>query len=147
MSTEKNVAHDPVAVVKAFDAACNAGDIERAMAFFAGDAVVRVPVEPGVHTGKQQIRAWLQPQMRHFRVAPRNQRVTGNTVTWEITVTGDLVRQAGSTAIKETAKAIVRGGKITSFALTIVGRKPCASPPGPVRIPGIPLPDKHIRGG
>ena len=124
MSAEQNVACDPVAVVKAFDAACNTGDIEHAMAFFADDAVVKVPVEPRVHTGVQQIRAWLQPQLGGFQVAPRNHRVAGDTVTWEITVTGELVRQVGSSAIEETAEAIVRDGKITFFELTIVGLKP-----------------------
>jgi hypothetical protein len=94
------------------------------MALFADDAVVKVPVEPGVDRGKQQIREWLQPQLGHFQVAPRNHRASGNTVTWEITVTGDLVRQAGHDAIEETGEAIVRENKITSFELTIVGLKP-----------------------
>jgi ketosteroid isomerase-like protein len=116
--------HDPVAVVKAFDAACNAGDIERVMAFFADDAVLKDPVEHKVYTGKQQIREWFQPQMRHFHVESRNHQVSGDTVTWEATLTGDIVRQMGHDAIEQTAKAVVRGGKITSFALTIVGHKP-----------------------
>jgi ketosteroid isomerase-like protein len=116
--------HDPVAVVKAFDAASNAGDIERVMAFFADDAVLKDPMEPKVHTGKQQIREWFEPQMQHFHVESRNHQVSGDTVAWEATLTGEAVREMGSDAIEQTAEAIVRGGKITSFALTIVGRKP-----------------------
>ena len=116
-------AHDPVAVVKAFDAASNAGDLERLMALFTDDAVVRDRLGE-VHTGKQQIREWYQPQMGHFHVASRNHRVTGNTVTWEATLTGDMVRQMGSDAIEDTAEAIVQGGKITSFVPSIAARKP-----------------------
>ena len=113
--------YDPVAVVKAFDAACNAGDIEGVMAFFTDDAVLKDPVEPKIHRRKQQIREWFVPQMGHFQVAASDHRVTGNTVTWRGTLTGDIVRQMGSEAIEEAAEAVVQGGKITSFALTIVG--------------------------
>jgi hypothetical protein len=93
------------------------------MAFFADGAVVKDRLGE-VHTGKQQIREWYQPQMRHFHVASRNHRVTGNTVTWEATLTGDMVRQMGSDAIEDTAEAIVQGGKITSFVPSIAARKP-----------------------
>src|SRR5918995_6596953 len=53
---------DPVSVIKDFDAAWNAHDLEGVMAFFTDDAVVRMePPSPdesgGVYTGKEQIRA------------------------------------------------------------------------------------------
>ena len=121
-SAAASKAHDPVAVVKALDAACNAGDIESVMALFADDAELKDPIEPKMHRGRQQIREWFAPQMGHFQVATRDHRVTGNTVTWRGTLTGDIVRQMGSEDLEEAAEAVVQGGKITSFALTIVGR-------------------------
>jgi hypothetical protein len=81
-------------------------------------------VEGKRYTGKQQIREWFEPKLGHIQVASRNHRVTGNSVTWEGTLTGDVVKQMGSDAIEETDEAVVQGGKITSIALTIVGRKP-----------------------
>ena len=123
-STAAGEAHDPVAVVKALDAACNAGDIDRVMTLFAADASLKDPVEPKVYTGKQQIREWFEPQLGHIHVTSTNHRVTGNTVTWLGTLTGDIVKQMGSEVIEETAEAVVHDGKITSFALTVVGRKP-----------------------
>jgi len=122
VTVHKSEAHDPIAVVNALDAACNLGDIESVMALFADDAILKDPAEPKVHTGKQQIREWFVPQMGHFQVATRDHRVTGNTVTWRGTLTGDIVRQMGSEVLEEAAEAVVQGGKITSFALTIVGR-------------------------
>ena len=123
MPTAASETHDPVAVVKALDAACNRGDIEGVMALFADDAILKDPVEPKIHTGKQQIREWFVPQMGHFQVETRDHRVTGNTVTWRGTLTGDIVRQMGSEVLDEAAEAVVQGGKITSFALTIVESK------------------------
>jgi ketosteroid isomerase-like protein len=119
-STSASESRDPVVVVSALDAACNAGDIERVMAFFADNAILKDPMESKVLTGKQQIREWFQLQMGHFHVTSTNHRVTGNTVTWHGTLTGDIVQQMGRDTLEETAEAFVQGGKITSFALTIV---------------------------
>lgn len=116
--------HDPIAIVKALDAACNAGDIKAVMAFFADDAVIEDPEETKLYTGKQQIREWFEPQMGHIHVISTNHRVAGNTVNWEATLTGDMVEETGRHALEETAEAVVQGGKITSFAPTIVKRRP-----------------------
>src|SRR5688500_11041798 len=55
-------ASDPVAVFDAFNAAVNAHDVDAALAFFADDAVARLPEQPplGVHRGKDEIRTWLE---------------------------------------------------------------------------------------
>src|SRR5690349_18425331 len=82
MATEMTRTADPLAVVQAFDAACNANDVERALELFADDAVVTQlppppPPEMGVYRGKQQIRAWLEVLLQHFHVASRNHQVSG----------------------------------------------------------------------
>jgi ketosteroid isomerase-like protein len=52
---------DPLSVVKDYDAAWNAHDVDGVMAFFTDDAVVKVEPAPpdefgGVYRGKEQIR-------------------------------------------------------------------------------------------
>jgi ketosteroid isomerase-like protein len=115
---------DPAAVVKAMDAACNAGDIEGVMALFADDAVLESPQEPRLSEGKQAIREWFQPQMLHEQVESRNHHVTGEMVTWQSTLSGDIVKQMGLDSVDTIATAGVRDGKISSFVLQIVGQKP-----------------------
>jgi ketosteroid isomerase-like protein len=116
--------NDPATLVKAFDAACNAGDIERVMAFFAENAVLKSAQDPKIYTGKQQIREWFAPQMNHIHIVSKNHQVTGDTVTWEGTLSGDLVKQMGSDAFEQIAEAIVQDGKIVSFTLIITSRRP-----------------------
>lgn len=123
MATETTRTADPLAVVQAFDAACNANDVERALELFADDAVVTQlppppPPEIGVYRGKQQIRAWLEGLLQHFQVAARNHQVSGERVTWEATVSADILRHMGFVSGAGTVEAVVREGTIASFALT-----------------------------
>jgi ketosteroid isomerase-like protein len=123
MSTETTRTADPLAVVQAFDAACNANDVDRALELFADDAIVtQLPPpplpDPGVHRGKQQIRAWLEVLLQHFHVAARNHRVADERVTWDATVSADILRRMGLASGEGAVEAVVREGKITSFTLT-----------------------------
>ena len=75
---------DPVSVVKDYDAAWNAHDLEGVMAFFTDDAVVMMEPAPpdefgGVYTGKEQILAgFVQPLMAGFRVESSDHQVAGH---------------------------------------------------------------------
>src|ERR671920_1164708 len=75
---------DPVSVIKDFDAAWNAHDLEGVMAFFTDDAVVRMePLSPdesgGVYTGKEQIRAgFVEPLVAGFPRVVRGQQKNGD---------------------------------------------------------------------
>jgi ketosteroid isomerase-like protein len=116
-------ATDPMAVVQAFNDASNSGDIERVLAFFSDDAVIRtVPPPPPpaseISTGKQQIREWFEPQLPNLHVASSNLKTSGDTVTWDATVSGDMFRQQGIDSFDVMAEAVVKGGKITSFTVT-----------------------------
>jgi ketosteroid isomerase-like protein len=113
----------PKVVVKAMDAACNAGDLERVMAFFADDAVLKASQDPKIYAGKQQIREWFAPQMNHLHVLSKDHQVTGDSVTWMGTLTGDIVKQMGSESIDSIAEAVVQGGKIASFTLIFTARR------------------------
>jgi ketosteroid isomerase-like protein len=123
-----SMAEDPVSVVKDYDAAWNAHDVEGVMAFFTDDAVVRMEPPPpdefgGVYTGKEQIRAgWVEPLISGFHVETSDHQVAGHQegvgdrVIWTAMVSGDFFRQMGAEPpVKSSAEAIVRGGKIRAF--------------------------------
>ncbi len=118
---------DPVAVIKDYDAAWNAHDVEGVMAFFTDDAVFRMEPAPpdefgGVYTGKEQIRAGVvEPLMPGFHVESSDHRVVGHQegggerVTWTALVSGDFFEQMGAeTPVKSTAEAVVEGDKLKS---------------------------------
>ena len=113
----------PIAVIQAFNDACNANDIDRAITFFADDAVVRFipgppPPEPTTIIGKQKIRDWLEPQLHnHLQVLSRNFQVDGDTVTWDVTGSEDSIRQAGIESFELKTEATVHDGKIASFII------------------------------
>jgi ketosteroid isomerase-like protein len=116
-SIEVPVEPQPQVVVKAMDAASNSGDIERVMAFFADNAVLKASQDPKIYAGKQQIREWFAPQMNHLHVVSKDHQVTGDSVTWVGTLTGDIVKQMGSESVVMIAEATVQNGKITTFTL------------------------------
>ena len=122
--------YDPVAVVKALDDACNAGDLDRVMTFFADDAVLKDSLEPMVHAGRRRIREWYRQQLRHFHVVSANHQVTGDTVTWQGTAAADTLRQSGIAYLDEMGAAVVRGGRITFLELTLID----AAPEVPVKV-------------
>ena len=113
---------EPLPVVQALDAACNAHDLESVMALFADDAVVRHTPPPdgvGLYRGKAQIRDWMEPQLPGFHVVTRDHRTTGDTVRWSGTVTHDLLRQIGQDQpVDALLEAVIRDGQIASFSVT-----------------------------
>ena len=129
--TREDSMADPVSVVKDFDAAWNAHDIEGVLSFFTDDAVVRMESPPsdeygGVYTGKEQIRAcWVEPLMPGFHVESRDHQVAGHQegvgdrVIWVAMVSGDLFKQMGAEPPVESAgEALVQGDKIKFFTAT-----------------------------
>ena len=122
---------DPVSVLKDYDAAWNAHDVEGVMAFFTDDALVRMEPPPpdefgGVYRGKEQIRAgFVEPLMAGFHVESTNHQVAGyqegvgERVIWIAMVSGDLFEQMGAEPpVESSAEAIVQGEKIKSFSAT-----------------------------
>ena len=116
--------NNPIEVVKAFDAAMNAGDVEKALAFFSPDAYIKSPGDPVLSAGTHQIRKWLADQVNLIQVVSSNHRLMGDSVVWDGRLTGELVNRMGSSALDEIAEAVVRDGKIVSFSLIAVGATP-----------------------
>jgi ketosteroid isomerase-like protein len=117
---------DPVSVLKDYDAAWNAHDVEGVMAFFTDDAVIRLEPAPpdafgGVYTGKEQIRAYVEPLMADFHVESSDHQVTGyqeggQRVTWTSIVSGDFFRKMGAdTPVEAYGEAVLQGDKLKSF--------------------------------
>ncbi len=105
---------DPAAVVAAFDGALNAGNADAALALFTDDAVVKS--SSATYTGKQQIAAWLGPNLaQHIHVDLIGSRqVNGETETHFAKVTTDATRKVGVT-LEGSATSVVHTGKITSY--------------------------------
>ena len=122
---------DPVSVLKDYDAAWTAHDVEGVMAFYTDDAIVRMEPPPpdefgGVYRGKEQIRAgFVEPLMAGFHVESSNHQVAGHQegvgdrVIWTSRVWGDFFRQMGAELpVTGTAEAILEGDKIKFFTAT-----------------------------
>jgi ketosteroid isomerase-like protein len=116
---------DPVSVMKDFDAAWNAHEVEGVegvMAFFTDDAIVRPEPPPpdkfgGVYIGKEQIRAgFVEPAMPRFHVESSDHQVAGDRVTFKAKLSGDLYRQMGAELpVEATGEVVFQGDKIKSW--------------------------------
>jgi Cu-Zn family superoxide dismutase len=118
---------DPVAVIAAFEAAVNAGDLDGALDQFAAGAELTFEGAPGereVLTGRDEI----QEVLEGVTITPGPRQVNGDTVRYPYTVSIVFPRLLESVAFFQrfdldpqtgTMEAIVRGGKITSFAIVV----------------------------
>ena len=126
---------DPVSVIKDFDAASNARDVEGMMAFFADDAVAKLEPPPpdefgGVYTGKEQIRTgFVEPLMAGFHVDSNDDHQIAEDqegrqrVTWSARLSADLFSQMGADPpVDATGEAVLEGDKFKSF--TAIARLP-----------------------
>lgn len=112
----------PLAVVEAYDATLNAGNVDAALALFADDATLQTPPQPGA-TGMYRGRAEMRPVLQGFVAnnirydvtGPR--QVNGDRVTWTNTHAIDPWRRLGIAPLAGTGDATVRDGKITSLTV------------------------------
>lgn len=107
-----------LAVVQAYEAALNAGDVDAALALFADDAV-GVTADGQRWSGKEQIRVAVQSS-----VTPRAQtervryQVAGDRVTSVVNISSQGLQALGVAALQVSAETMVRGGKIRSTTST-----------------------------
>jgi len=107
---------DPAAVMDAYTAAINAGDVEKALSFVADEAVYNRP--SGQFKGKAEIRKFVQDLVtRKSRVELVGERkVQGERVTWvsHVTQIDPQNPNAPPTTIMNNSESIVRNGKIVT---------------------------------
>ncbi len=136
---------DPAAVVEAYAAAVNAGDLAAILALYANDAVhIALPTadgSAGVCLGKEQFRLWYEQSVANqdrLAVVEDTLTVTGDRVTFVARLASDPWRKLGIETLEADVEAVVADGRFTSHVVMLA--------PGSVRalltalgtIPGAP---------
>jgi ketosteroid isomerase-like protein len=118
MSTDvRAVAGDVAALADSFVAAWNDHDLDRIMAFYTENAVLRrqPPFDGGrVYRGKDEIRGWVAPLLPGFHATRREHRAPGDTVAWDETVTYDALKSRGVDTIDVAVDVTLRGDQVAS---------------------------------
>ena len=108
------------AVFDAFNAAVNAHDVDAALALFAEDAVAEFPNQPppNVYTGTDEIRAWLENDVKdNIQVEIEDAKTSGDTVSATGKVHVDSLPP--DLTLVGAVEVIGKDGKITSFSYTL----------------------------
>ena len=115
---------DPVAVVEAFVAAMNSGDVDAAVALFAEDGVIDLPNK--TFAGLTEIRGDLQETVDNgVNITIVSVEVSGSSVTTTQEIRNPQIEAFGIDRIIRIATFEVRDGKIVSLA-----QMPDTSDPG-----------------
>jgi ketosteroid isomerase-like protein len=105
---------DPIAVAQQYIQVLNTGNLDRALAFYADDAIVHTPV--GLFIGKAQIARWLASENQSTRVSPRDWKMQGALVVSTGTVLLERFVKAGVGAVEFRSEYLVdKSGKIRFF--------------------------------
>jgi limonene-1,2-epoxide hydrolase len=108
---------DPEAVVTAYYEAVNASDVEGALSYFADDAVINI-VPFGTHTGKEEIRAYLEGAVAlNATLEPENLQVDGDTLTLTVWYSDDDLRGLGL-KLEGITEVTFKDGKIVAETWT-----------------------------
>jgi hypothetical protein len=131
-----NQTPDPESVVKSWNDALNAGDVDAALEYLDDNAVVTIVPPPagmsGVFSGKEQIRGWYEG----------NAALNGTNEFVEITVNGDNVswiskfgmdewRNIGVDSLDTLGEGVIVDGKFQSYTVTIPPESLAKLPPPP----------------
>ncbi len=110
---------DPIAVAKAYVDAANSGDFDKALAFYADDAIANTGV--GLFIGKAQIGKWLANDVKTTRATPSDWKRQGALVVNTGTVSLDRFTKAGIDAVQYRSEYLVdKNGKIRYFGPTVM---------------------------
>ncbi len=113
-TAQQPAAPDPIAVAQQYIQVLNAGNLDRALAFYADDAIVHTPV--GLFIGRAQIARWLASENQATRVTPRDWKMQGALVVSTGTVLLERFVKAGVGAVEFRSEYLVdRSGKIRFF--------------------------------
>jgi ketosteroid isomerase-like protein len=104
----------PDAVVKSYIETANTGDFEKAFAFYAGNAVVKLN-DGRTFTGKEEIGKWLQDDVTSTQSVPKDFLVSGDVVTVNGMVTLARFEPLGINPIAYELTVVVKNGRIALF--------------------------------
>jgi hypothetical protein len=111
-------------VVLASLSAVNAGDLERALSYFADDAECTLigiaPGHPRALEGREQLRSWFNDlASQHLRIETDILATTATMVTISTLSWTDFTRQLGVAPLSATGQILLDDGKIRSIKWTI----------------------------
>lgn len=114
MPAPTQAALDPLAVAKAYVETANAGDFDKALAFYADDAIAHTGA--GLFIGKAQIAKWLANDVKTTRANPRDWKMQGALVINTGTVTLERFTKAGIASVEYRNEYLVdKNGRIRFF--------------------------------
>ncbi len=127
-------AADPISVIRAFQHAVNAEDVDAATALFAHDALVSNTLGRQF-TGSDRIRNLIQANVdAGLHLVPEHLRAQGNRVTWSVTESNSIYKKLGLSLVEMTTAVVVQAGRIkfwtTYFPLDVLAsiERGCADP-------------------
>jgi hypothetical protein len=117
---------DPAAVIEAYIAAANSGDLEDILALYADDAFhIHLPSadgSPGVCVGKDQFRMWYEMSLANGeRVALEDGTlaVDGNQATFLVRITSEPWSKLGLEALDAHSEVVVIDGRIATHVVLL----------------------------
>ena len=117
---------DPAAVIDAYIAAANSGDLEDILALYADDAFhIHLPSadgSPGVCVGKDQFRMWYEQSLANGeRVALEDGSVAvdGNQATFVAQITSEPWSKLGLGALAAHSEMVVIDGRIATHVVLL----------------------------
>jgi ketosteroid isomerase-like protein len=113
-AAEQSPAASPDMIVKSYVETANSGDFDKTFAFYADDAVVKLP-DGRTFTGKEEIAKWLQEDVKTTRSSPKEFSVSGDVVTVHGMVTLGRFEPLGINPIAYDMTVVVKNGKIALF--------------------------------
>jgi hypothetical protein len=117
---------DPAAVIEAYIAAANSGDLEDILALYADDAFhIHLPSadgSPGVCVGKDQFRMWYEMSLANGeRVALEEGTVAvdGNQASFLVQITSEPWSKLGLAALAAQSEVVVIDGRIATHVVLL----------------------------
>ncbi|MBW3634220.1 MAG: nuclear transport factor 2 family protein [Chloroflexi bacterium] len=117
---------DPAAVIAAYIAAANSGDLDEILALYADDAFhIHLPSadgSPGVCVGKDQFRMWYEQSLANGeRVALEDGTlaVDGNQATFLVRITSEPWSKLGLEALDAHSEVVVIDGRIATHVVLL----------------------------
>jgi hypothetical protein len=119
---------DPAALIEAYVAAVNAGDLEGILALHDENAVhIMLPTadgSPGVCRGKGEFRMWYEQSVANgdrIEIADGSLAVDGNQAVFALRIASDPWRQLGLETLEANAEVVLIDGRIMTH---VVGLTP-----------------------